>query len=321
MALEDIYLKRVNLMVTTQCNLHCRMCDVPGFNNLENNLSSEKIKEIIWQAAQAGAEILEISGGEPMTRRDIYEIISFAASLKLRIMMVSNGVLIGTSEAEKLLEAGLSLVPISLEGPEELNDKIRGEGNYNKALGAIKSFLANSAKRPELQVSVGITLSRYNYKIVGAFSKFLLDEVGVHCITVNPFTGTMLSQEHFEVRKEEFLIPYKLIPDLIFEMEKLARYSEGRPGKLPSPGYIRRIPEYFDGNRILPSGGCTIPLNFIGISPGGLVFPCWHGPVIGDLKQSALSEILASAARKQYIEKALAGKCTGCLCSCYSEAF
>lgn len=321
MVLEDIHLKRVNFMVTTTCNLHCRMCDVPEFNNRENNLTLEKIKEIIWQAAQAGAEILEISGGEPMMRKDIYEIIAFAASLKLKVMMVSNGVLIGPSEAQKLLEAGVSLIPMSLEGPEELNDKIRGKGNFKKTLSAIKSFLANSTKIPELQVSAGITLSRHNYKIVRTFSKYLLEDVGVHCITINPFTGTMMSQENFKARKDEFIIPEELIPDLIFEMEQLAQYSESRPGKLPSPRYIRRIPEYFDGNKILPSGGCGMPLTFIGISPRGLVFPCWHGPVIGDLKQSVLSEILASTARKEYVEKALSGDCPGCLSSCYSEIF
>lgn len=318
---KNTYLKRVNLMVTTVCNLHCRMCDVPQFSFGEKDLTLEKIKEIIREAVDLGAEILELSGGEPMTRKDIYEIISYAASLKLKVMMVSNGVLIGPSETEKLLEAGLTMIPFSLEGPEELNDKIRGEGNFQKTLCAIKSFLGYSSKIPELQVSVGITLSRYNYKVIHSFSKYLLDDVGVNCITINPFTSSMMTQENFKARGDELSIPAELILDLTSEIEQLAQYSESRPGKLPLPRYLRRIPEYFKGSRILPEGGCRMPLTFCGISTQGYVYPCWHNPASGDLRQSTLHEILTSKAHIESVEKALHGKCSGCLCSCYSEIY
>lgn len=308
-------------MVTKVCNLHCRMCDVPQFNIGEKNLTLDKIKEIIREIAGLGAETLELSGGEPMTRKDIYDIISYAVSLKLKVFMATNGVLIGPSEVKKLLEAGLTMITFSLEGPEELNDHIRGKGNFQKTLYAIQSFLEYSSEIFGLQVMVGITLSKYNYKLVRSFSEYLLEDIGVYSISINPFTNTMMTQESFKARGEEFSIPLEMISDLKSEMEQLAQFSEVRPGKLPLPRYLRRIPEYFAGKKIIPAGGCSIPLIFCGISSPGYVFPCWHSPAIGDLRRATLHEILTSKAHEGFAEQALNGKCSGCLSSCYFELF
>jgi MoaA/NifB/PqqE/SkfB family radical SAM enzyme len=318
---NNIQIDRVNFMITKVCNLHCRMCDVPQFNFGEKDLSLDKIKEIIREAAELGAETLELSGGEPMTRKDIYEIISYATSLKLKTFMATNGTLINPSKVERLLNAGLTMVTFSLEGPEGMNDHIRGKGNFSKTHDAIRSFLEYKTKIPELQVMVGITLSRYNYKIIHSFSQYLLEELGVYCISINPFVSSMMTPEGFKTRGYEFSIPEEMIPDLTIEMEQLAQYSESVPGKLPLPRYLRKIPVYFAGEKIIPPGGCSIPLTFCGISSPGYVFPCWHSLAIGDLRQASLRKILTSKSREKTVEQAMSGKCSGCLSSCYFENF
>ncbi|HEX3046216.1 MAG TPA: radical SAM protein, partial [Bacillota bacterium] len=289
------------------------------FFSEDQQLSLDRIKQITAEAAILGAEILELAGGEPMTRGGIYEIISHARSVGLDVLMVTNGVLIGALETKQLIEAGITAVSISLEGPEPVNDHIRGRGNYQKALGAICNFLRSKTKQPNLKVTVGITLSRYNYRLIVPFAKYLLEEIGVDEITVNPFTPDMLMGENRKPRLQEFNITADSIPDLIAEMNQLREYALTVPDKLPSPGFLSEIPEYFLGKKLVPTGGCQIPSLYCGITANGLIHPCWKYPPIGDLNRSSLREIWGSKNHQEFINRAVARQCKGCLLSCYPE--
>jgi len=314
-------LERINLSVTKLCNLHCRMCDIPELTSWDNDMTLGDLKRIIDEAVSLGAKTLELGGGEPMMRNDIYEIISYASSLGLFTFMATNGVLIGQTEVKKLLDAGLNLITFSLEGPEQLNDQIRGNGNFGKTLNAIRGFLGYRQQLPWLKVGVGITLSRFNYKSIVQFSKYLLEEVGIDTISINPINKDFLTPENQISRANELYIPVELIDDLSKEIEKLIQYGESMPGKLPKPGYLRRFPDYFTGKKIIPQGGCQIPSNFLGITTNGRVFSCWHGSQVGDLREAGLTEILGSDEWQKSNESALSGKCNGCLASCYFELY
>lgn len=248
-------LERINLAVTKYCNLRCRMCDYPSGKFWTNALSKEQIKDLIREAAELGVKTVELSGGEPMMRKDIYEIISFAASLNLKVFMASNGVLIGPEEVKKLLDAGLTLVTFSLEGPEELNDSIRGAGNFKKTMQAIKSFLGYREQIPELEVMVGIVLSKYNYKMIADFSEYLLKDVGINSISINPFNASMLSEKNRKLREAEFKITSDMMPDLKNEIQKLVDLSNENPDRMPAAAYLDRIPDYFSGKNLFLKTG------------------------------------------------------------------
>jgi MoaA/NifB/PqqE/SkfB family radical SAM enzyme len=316
------HVKRLNLLVTKYCNLHCRMCDYKHFSPFyDQELSLDQLKSVIQEMAALGGEVLELSGGEPMVRKGIYEIISYGRSLNLKVFMATNGVLIGPSEAEKLLESGLISASFSLEGPEQLNDELRGPGNFQKTLNAIRNFLSHQATIPNLEVNVGITLSKYNYQSIVSFSKFLLEEIGVHQITINPFEKDMLVGKNYLSRPVEFHITPELIPDLTGKLQELTEYAESMPGKLPAPNYLNKIPDYFLGQKFIPKNGCQIPLSFCGIAATGGVYPCWKTPPVGNLKKMSLTEILSSEKAQKLRERALAGQCNGCLTSCYREIY
>lgn len=314
-------LKRVNFLITKHCNLHCRMCDYPEFYPENQEMPFGQIRQIINEIKILGAKVLEISGGEPMIRPDIYAIISYAKSLGLNVVLVTNGVLIGPPEVEKLIKAGITFVAISMEGPEPVHDLIRGPGNFQKALGAIKNFIHYHGGQRDLKVAVGVTLSKYNYKLILPFSKYLLEEIGVNSISINPFSNDMLIGENCKLRPREFQITPDLIPDLTCEINKLIEYSKCMPHKLPAPGFLKRIPDYFWGQKLIPPGGCHLPSIFCGISANGLVHACWKNPPIGNLSEMNLIEIFRSSNYKEFRERALAGKCNGCLSSCFAEIY
>jgi MoaA/NifB/PqqE/SkfB family radical SAM enzyme len=314
--ISSLNLKRASLLVTKHCNLHCRMCDYPEFYPGEPDMSLGQIRQIIDQIKLLGAKVLELSGGEPMIRADIYEIISYARSLGLHVVMGTNGVLIGSLEAEKLMKSDITLISISLDGPEPVHDHIRGPGNFQKALNAIKNLIQRG-----LKVGVGITLSKYNYKLIVPFSRYLLDEMGIQSISINPFSSEMLSGENLPLRSHEFRIPPDLITDFTGELNNLCEYSKHTPYRLPAPGFLKRIPDYFCGQKLIPPGGCRIPSTFCGIAMNGSVFACWGNPPIGNLREMSLINIWHSSRYREFRERAFAGQCNGCLTSCFAEIY
>lgn len=313
-----IKLKRINLLVSKHCNLRCRMCDYRLNTILTKQLSLEQITDLLRDAACLGLELLELSGGEPMTRKDIYQIVEFSKKLKIKTLMMTNGVLIGEEQTDNLLESGLSGVVISLEGYEDLNDNIRGAGSYKKAIAAIKSFQRYSDKI-EL-IKVGITLSRYNYKDIYSFIKYLREDIGVNSISINPFNGDMLFERNFERRKEEFVIPQELISEVHNEIEKIILYSKEASLDLPPENYLLSISKYFSKCNMVPLSGCSDPLYGCSIDSNGGVYPCWGEPnTIGNIKDTSIKDIVMSDKYVQFCKNALKGKCKGCLSACHSR--
>lgn len=315
---SDIKLKRMNLLITKYCNLRCRMCDYRLNSFYVKEMTFEVIKNLLKDAKDLGLELLEISGGEPMVRKEIYEIISYAHTLELDVMMMTNGVLIGPKEAEKLVDVGLTDVVISLEGFEELNDQIRGKGNFQKAILAIRSFLELGDRMNT--IGVGITVSRVNYKELYDFTRYLVEEIGVPSISYNPFTGEMLHKKNYDIRKNEFEFSSEELNDLKKELTKLITYREDSPSWLPHPDYFKKMPDYFAGKSMKPLQGCIEPQSSCGILSEGQVFPCLKGYSVGNVKETSLKEIIASEKYQKYIKLAAQGKCRGCLTSCYFDA-
>ncbi len=316
---QRISLKRVNLLVTKKCNLHCRMCDCPLDADLSGQLSFDEIKSLLKDAADLGLEVVEISGGEAMIRRDIYDILSFAKSLNLKTHMMTNGVLIGDEQAEKLAEYGLERVTISLEGFENLNDKIRGQGSYRKAVGAIKCFQKFPDKIKMLEI--GITLSRYNYRELYSFVRYLAEGLGIKVVSINPFHSSMLFEDNFEQRKTEFVISRELLQEVGDELEKVIAFAQVSDIVIPPEKYLRKMTEYFAGESMVPKSGCTEPLSACSIDSNGNIYPCWGDvALLGNIKKSSLKDIVGSGEYAEFCMRALKGQCRGCLIACNSEA-
>lgn len=313
-------LNRIDFLITNLCNLRCRMCNYRVNNFFTKMIPLNKIKSIIEEASDLGTEILGLSGGEPMIRKDIYEIIHFASSRGLKVRLMTNGVLVGEKEARQLIDSGLNAVSVSLEGPEEINDWIRGEGNYQKALNAIRYFEKYRGQNHDF-TAVGITLSQCNYRYLLSFCKFLLEEIGIGAVTINPFEKMMLMAKGREIRQKEFLLDMEQMDDFRTELEKVSEYAIKMGSRMPAPQFLKKIPDYFLGKAIVPEKGCFIPRTTWGIQTDGRVFPCWKTSSVGDLNQMSLKDILGLPSYQEFVQAASTGKCGGCLTSCYEELY
>jgi Fe-coproporphyrin III synthase len=148
-----------NLQLTKICNLDCAYC----FADMES-LKQEKVKdpttqelfETIDELYKHGCRHIILMGGEPLIRKDIFELVTYIKSKWMRCEIVTNGYYIDRNiEALKLCDS----VCLSIDGEKEANDLVRGEGCHDMVLEAMAILKANKVK-----VRIHSILTQHNIK-------------------------------------------------------------------------------------------------------------------------------------------------------------
>ncbi|NCO43300.1 MAG: hypothetical protein COZ06_11300 [Armatimonadetes bacterium CG_4_10_14_3_um_filter_66_18] len=147
--------------VTRGCNLRCIHCYTDSeARRYSGELTTEQGKALIDDLAQFGIPALLFSGGEPLMRDDLFELVAHATGQGVRPTLSTNGTLIDEAMARRIKDAGFTYVGISLDGIGEINDCFRGvEGAYERAM---RGFQA--CKSVEQRVGLRLTLTRHNYR-------------------------------------------------------------------------------------------------------------------------------------------------------------
>jgi AdoMet-dependent heme synthase len=148
--------------VSLLCNAHCLHCyssSGPGASRA-GELSTEQAFKMIDDLADAGLLVLAFSGGEPLLRKDIFQLIERAVQNHLVVNVATNGLMINKKMAEKIAAAGVQSVTVSLDGctPETHDHFRQHQGLFNKAIKAI-SLLAEEG----IRVVVSFTPTLFNY--------------------------------------------------------------------------------------------------------------------------------------------------------------
>lgn len=146
---------------TRSCNLRCIHCYANAVcGNTTNELNTAESKSFIDDLANFRVPVVLFSGGEPLIRDDIFELIQHAKSKGIRSTISTNGTLITEKIAEIIKASGVSYVGISLDGVGEKNDIFRGvSGAYKKALTGIRNCLAIGQR-----VGLRFTISKHTYE-------------------------------------------------------------------------------------------------------------------------------------------------------------
>jgi 12,18-didecarboxysiroheme deacetylase len=158
---------------TRSCNLKCVHCYSQSQNvYYEGELSTEEGKRLIDAIADFGSPVILFSGGEPLMRKDLFELIRHATSRGLRAVISTNGTLITPEVASHLKDFNLSYVGVSLDGTEKVNDQFRGVvGAYSRAISGIRA-----CQNAGLKVGLRFTISRRNVGEVPAIFRIISEE-------------------------------------------------------------------------------------------------------------------------------------------------
>ncbi len=143
---------------TRRCNLQCRHC-YTGSEDMayQGELSTREGFELLADLAAFQVPALLMSGGEPLTRPDFFELLGEAGRLGLRVTLSTNGTLIDDATAERLKKGGLTYAGISLDGRPEVHDAFRGvAGAYQASIRGIRA-----CRRAGLKVGLRLTLTKH----------------------------------------------------------------------------------------------------------------------------------------------------------------
>jgi radical SAM protein with 4Fe4S-binding SPASM domain len=126
--------------VTQRCNLFCMHCYASSQNKEHpGELTHEQGISLLDDLAKFEAPTVLFSGGEPLTRPDLFELVSHASAAGLRCVLSTNGTLITPEAADRIAESGFTYVGVSLDGISGTHDKIRGKkGAFDEALRGLR---------------------------------------------------------------------------------------------------------------------------------------------------------------------------------------
>lgn len=146
--------------ITRTCNLKCLHCySDSDAKQYTGELSTVEALRFIDDCAVFKVPVLLFSGGEPLIRPDVFELVQYAKKQGIRVTFSTNGTLIDRAMAQKIKDLGVGYVGISLDGLGKANDDFRGKiGAFEQALSGIRHCLAVGQR-----VGLRFTINRYNY--------------------------------------------------------------------------------------------------------------------------------------------------------------
>lgn len=257
-----------------------------------------------WQTAYgiALSPSINVTGGEPFLRDDLFEILGEAGKRHFPLYLLSNGTLIDKARAEKLASHGIKGVQISIEGPEHVHDAIRGKGSFSASLTGVKNLLAAS-----LTVTLNVTLSRLNAWHMPEMVE-LAASLGVQRLGFSRFVP---SGQGIGMLKE------MLSPPEVKELyEGLSAVSA--PGlSIVTGDPVATQMHMAEGTPdcTTPFGGCAAGVSGLTLLADGTITPCRRLEIpIGNVREDSLREVWATSEvlallrdRRNY-----RGKCGSC---------
>ena len=261
--------------VTYRCNLKCRFCyagcSCSTGSGAEADLPTHDIREIL-RIIKEDAQVPSVSftGGEPLMRRDLPELIRFARNeLGMRVNLISNGTRIDEQMARTLKESGLNSAQISLESPDpSIHDRLtQTPRSHAKTCRAVGHLLDQN-----IIVHTNTTINRFNMESALQMPEFV-KTLGLERFSMNlviPSGSSLTTHQDVNVR-------YSEVSDLILRIrDESARHSVEFMWYSPTPVCIFNPVQHRLGNK-----SCAACDGLLSVSPQGNILPCssWPEPV------------------------------------------
>ena len=283
----------VQLHLTERCNLRCTHCYQDG--NRPDEMSLSEIKSVIdevsdmlrdWEDTYdiSFTSSFNVTGGEPFLRQDIFEVLEELKNKGFDTYLLTNGILINRNRANALAKLGLTGVQISIEGPEDIHDAIRGAGSFSATLKGIRNIVDAG-----IELTLNTTLSDINapyFADLAALASSLgAKRLGFSRLVPSGVGSKLISRA---LNKETLLDLYRKI----FSLETNGLHIVTGD---PVASQLRQ-PSKEDGHNSWPSGGCAAGVSGLTVLPDGTITPCRRMPVaIGNVRRDSLREIWASS--------------------------
>ncbi|GAB4483833.1 MAG: heme b synthase [Thermodesulfovibrionales bacterium] len=307
------------LVTNYRCNYRCVMCGLPQ-RDMEFNdrglreFDTARMLRVIDEFASLGVSGIGFTGGEPLLRKDVFELLAHAKRRGMISHLNTNGALLDDTAARNIVSAGVDSLNVSLDGAHaKTHDAIRGvEGAFEKAVRAVeRAIAARKRSGAGLRIKTVAVLGEDNIdeavEIVG-----LSQDLGADCVEFIP-------QQPFAVGKQNvpaaptFQGKVETIAGTLIRMKRSGARIEN------SLAHLRLFSRSFSGE---PSPlKCFAGYNSLAVDCYGEIYPCvpwynWRRPA-GNVQETDLEGFWYSK-RYNRLRKEVSG-CRGCYLNCQAE--
>lgn len=299
--------------ITGRCNSNCQYCSHAA-SNTENGMKHDIPKDIILktihEAAQLGVSAISVSGGEPLMRPDICEIIQEIIDEGVVPVLLTNGLLL-PSMWDTLGAMGLKYVIISFDSMvKEIYEKQRG-CSFEKALAGIDAAVKMKKKYADVEVHVSAVLTRNNQDDFINLVEYMTSR-GIKT-QISPFHNYLNRKNDISIRER------KKIENLV---DTLIKMKEAGYLIASSKGFIEHLTAFFCEGKAVPDNYiCKVGYTNLFVDVYGNVRPCWSDAIgsVGVLGENSLQEIWNSEGMHICRGRMLDCKCEGCWYMCTGE--
>ncbi|MHC1604522.1 MAG: radical SAM protein [Candidatus Methanofastidiosia archaeon] len=311
--------------ITKACNLKCKHCYSSAGKKSREELNTQEVKNIIDEMDRMGVTAIAFSGGEPLMRKDFFEIASYTSNKNIYVALATNGTLIDMQTAKKLKKSGIKYVEISIDGAgPKTHDTFRGvKGAWKSAVEGIKN-----SKKVGLMTAIATTATKDNCKDIEQIID-LAEELDVERLIEFNFIPTGRGRFSYEQdlppKKREELLNYLYKRSTKTDMEifstapqyariaiqNILKKGEGKISFSFYGGHVKgktfEIAEFISG--------CGAGRLYCAISSSGKVKPCVFMPiVVGDLKKESFEDIWAKSPLLNTLRSRdnIKGNCSNC---------
>ena len=297
--------------LTERCNLRCRHCyqgerstDEMPLREIRNVIIevSDTVKDWSESYKVSFSPSMNITGGEPFLRNDLFEILGEIKKQGLKIYLLTNGTLVDKKRARTLADLGVDGVQVSMEGPEDVHDAIRGAGSYSASASGVEQLVDAG-----IAVTLNVTVSNLNAgqvkRIITFGSHAGVKRVGFSRLVPagkgRALLSHMLTQAQVkELYEELFSLELKGI-DVVTGDPVAAQMKMKTKGDAGTTAI----------------SGCAAGVLGLTIQPNGNVTPCRRLPLsIGNVRRDSLREIWATSPVLEALRdrSKYQGKCGAC---------
>jgi radical SAM protein with 4Fe4S-binding SPASM domain len=274
--------------ITDGCNLRCPYCYDASERRLPGELAHEDSLRLMGQIAEAGASTIVFTGGEPMMRRDLFDVVRRAREVGLRANIITNGSYIRNIEIARTMAELFNRVTVSVDGGvKERHEPTRGKGTFAKVVRAL-TLLNEAGVAPVINHVVSNENVDYLDEIAGLGERFRIKHVRVQWHSnLGRGQWDRLGWDWGDyLKSEEFMWTHPLADYLIDD-----------PRESVKPCAIK--------------GNCGMGGNEIFVSSLGDVYPCklvrGLGELAGNVRKATVSELFATPVMTELRESTVFG--------------
>jgi radical SAM protein with 4Fe4S-binding SPASM domain len=242
----------IYLNITNKCNLTCPYCYANAGQNDKNELTTEEIFKVLNSARNLSENVkINVSGGEPLLRPDIWDIAKECKRLAFSVTLLTNGTLV-TKQVAKKIKEHFDSVLLSIDSPiEKVHDRLRGKGSFKKAIAALKHL-----SKTKIPLKLGTTITTQNISSIPDILK--IRQIKPSMLSLNLLVGAGRGKRNAYLRptNDEVLNLFKKLEKADKAGKDVPGFRDLQPAKLTN------------------GGNCRAGRNIFLVASNGDVYPC-----------------------------------------------